>query len=459
MQGCKQKQSFGSVSNFLLSIILGIMLLGTIISSKDTYASEFKLSEGTLRQYRESSKSVAGTVADSTIEGMFQNDLDSSGGEELRKNLSSYKGANVADAGLDIERAKDKGARQRSLGKNSNKIECTEDHCELGSIYSSTAVNNRDIAMEEVGFKKDEEGNIIDNKGYLDKAKKITKEASGKFDFIKGEYRGCEATVTENVAIIKESCDQYYDVIHNSCPIKQVVEIDPRYVYQCNKKREVKEKVCTETVSMACEEVIEGNVGTINIEEVGGHLTPSGRLHYDQRALTWEYTYPNLSFTSENGSGVRERYCRDQCGVKNSDCCKKTIATGRFRLSNVSEVGAFRLKEAGFDNHGMIKLNERVVYNTWGGDKLEIAKECYPSRETYVDAGSGRGGACNLHNGTNLNNKMDIELKQHLKEGWNELEVTWIYAVRGQYKIKIEARQRRCKKFNEKTEVKCEYVD
>ena len=183
LQRCTLKQLFGSVSNFLLSIILGIMLFA-IIFSKDTYASEFKLSEGTLRQYRESSKSVAGTVADSTIEGMFQNDLDSGGGEELRKNLSSYKGANVADAGLDIERAKDKGARQRSLGKNSNKIECTEDHCELGSIYSSTAVNKRDIAMEEVGFKKDEDDNIIDNKGYLDRAKKITKEASGKFDFM-----------------------------------------------------------------------------------------------------------------------------------------------------------------------------------------------------------------------------------------------------------------------------------
>lgn len=74
LQGCTLKQSFGSVSSFLLSVILGIMLPGTIISSKDTYASEFKLSEGTLRQYRESSKSVAGTVADSTIEGMFQND-------------------------------------------------------------------------------------------------------------------------------------------------------------------------------------------------------------------------------------------------------------------------------------------------------------------------------------------------------------------------------------------------
>ena len=309
--------------------------------------------------------------------------------------------------------------------------------------------------MEEVGFKKDEDDNIIDNKGYLDKAKKITKEASGKFDFIKGEYRGCEATVTENVAIIKESCDQYYDAIHNSCPINQVVEIDPRYVYQCNKKREVKEKVCTETVSLACEETIEGNLGTINIEELGPHLTSERRAHSNQNSNTWRYNYPNLSFTSGHGSRA-QKYCRDQCG--GSDCCKTTITIGIFRLSNISEVGAFRLKKAGFDNHGMIKVNGEVVYNTWGGDKLEIAREC-SSSSVYVNAGRGRGGACYLHNGANLNNKMDIELKQYLKEGWNELEVTWIYAVQGQFNIEIEARQRRCKKFNEKTEVKCRYVD
>ena len=103
----------------------------------------------------------------------------------------------------------------------------------------------------------------------------------------------------------------------------------------------------------------------------------------------------------------------------------------------------------------MIKLNGRVVYNTWGGDKLEIAKECYPSRETYVDAGSGRGGACNLHNGTNLNQKMDIELRPYLKEGWNELEVTWIYAVQGKFNIEIESKWECCNNWSDEWESDC----
>lgn len=75
LQGCAPKQSFGLVWSFSVLVILGTMLLNVFIPNQESCASEFKLSEGTLREYRESSKRVAGTVADSKIEGMFQNDL------------------------------------------------------------------------------------------------------------------------------------------------------------------------------------------------------------------------------------------------------------------------------------------------------------------------------------------------------------------------------------------------
>jgi hypothetical protein len=417
----------------LLSIILGIMLFA-IIFSKDTYASEFKLSEGTLRQYRESSKSVAGTVADSAIEGMFQNDLDSGGGEELRKNLSSYKGANVADAGLDIERAKDKGARQRSLGKNSNKIECTEDHCELGSIYSSTAVNNRDIAMEEVGFKKDEDGNIIDNKGYLDKAKKITKEASGKFDFIKGEYRGCEATVTENVAIIKESCDQYYDAIHNSCPINQVVEIDPRYVYQCSKKRDVKEKICEEKVimdSIGCE--YKSDCGY----DAGGMV--QGSIDGN---IFWRANYPNLSLGTIDK--VRDR--------KRCHLMDKNI---NFTVKDKKAIKEFRVTNIQYSDWIRISVNGVQVHNDMGGNG-PFWKE---GSGQWTTVHSGRESrTCNTREFYSTN--PNVDLVPYLRDGNNTIRVELLFGNSGRLYVQLRATQYCCSKWKEpKTEVKCRYVD
>jgi hypothetical protein len=439
LQGFILKQSFGSVSSFSVSVILGIMLLNATIFSKDTYASEFKLSEGTLKQYRESSKRVASVVADSKIEGMFQNDLDSSAGEDLRKNLSSYKGANVADAGLDIERANDKGARQRGLGKNSNKIECTEDSCELGSIYSGAAVNNRDIAMEEVGFKKDEEGNIIDNKGYLDRAKKITKEASGKFDFIKGEYRGCEATVTENVAIIKESCDQYYDVVHNSCPIKQVVEIDPRYVYQCSKKREVKEKICEEKVimdSIGCE--YKSDCGY----DAGGMV--KGSIDGN---IFWRANYPNLYL------GTIDK-------VRDSGRCHIIDKNINFIVKNKGAIKEFRVTNIQYSDWIRISVNGVQVHNDTGGSGTFWRERSWHG---------GYGEFTNLHSGSVVktcntrvfyNTNPNVDLVPYLRDGNNTIRIELAFGNSGRLYVELRATQYCCSRWKEpRTEVKCRYID
>jgi len=408
----------------ILLIILAMGLLD-LHQTSSAYAKEMSFEED-IEKYKTEAKSLISSANDPKL-------------ADTTKSLKGFTD-NPEEGSLNEEDLRIKGD-EKIKGKNIKENEEEGEREAINAVKHSNANNPHRSKYTVTKLK---------NKAFMKKSAAIVENpisglnvaANAGCKIVGGDKGG------ENV-----SFEEYYVDVEDMRvkEVKHTCEEDEDKLFYCN--RSIKDVKCASKSDCG------RDMGKINIEELGGHLTSSGRLHHDQRSLTWEYTYPNLSFTSEQGGGVRERYCRDQCGVKNSDCCKKTIATGRFRLSNVSEVGAFRLKEAGFDNHGMIKLNGRVVYNTWGGDKLEIAKECYPSRETYVDAGSGRGGACNLHNGTNLNNKMDIELKQHLKEGWNELEVTWIYAVRGQYKIKIEARQRRCKKFNEKTEVKCEYVD
>ncbi|WP_236869749.1 hypothetical protein [Candidatus Bandiella numerosa] len=190
---------------------------------------------------------------------------------------------------------------------------------------------------------------------------------------------------------------------------------------------------------------------------LGKHLGPGGVANSYQSGLTWKYNYPNIIFTSEStgyaGQGLSKwKSCVNQC--HQADCCKTTIAIGTFELNNISYIREFKLRKVGFDNHGMIKMNGVVVYNTWGGDKLEIANECHGS-DTYVDAGNGKGGRCSQYDGTNLNKTVNIELRPYLKNGWNQLEVTWIYARQGQFNIEIEARQECCAKLIDEWDGDC----
>ena len=231
-----------------LQQIIFIFIVIIILSSKKYCFGIDVISEDSLRKYKEESQALAKEIQESKINSIFENDLDSSKSSEIKNNLPYYKGDNVPNAGLDIERAGDQGAVKRRAGKDASKSQCNADNCELGSIFSETAMEDRQVKMDEVGFKKDGEENIIDNHGYLDKAKKISKNAASNFDFLKGEYKNCKAEDSYTTSKTVESCDQYYDVVHNHCPIEQVVEIDPRYFYQCHKKRDVKEKICREKV-------------------------------------------------------------------------------------------------------------------------------------------------------------------------------------------------------------------
>ena len=173
-----------------------------------------------------------------------------------------------------------------------------------------------------------------------------------------------------------------------------------------------------------------------------------------ETGLEWEYRYPNMRFGSKEGAWKFD--CRVRKGYW--DCCEKIESVARFRLRDISEIRAFRLRKVAFDDHAMVKVNGNVIYNSWGGYELNITDRRGDKRGDFgllIDAGYGYGGECFQFHGKDHYRTPDVDLKPYLREGWNEVEMTLVYAELGQFNIEIEARQQCCTKLTDKWEVRC----
>ncbi len=410
----------------------------------------YGVNESDLKDKKELGKKVAEETFAKDVKEMFQDK------DKLTSNLYYYKDLDKQD--LDIKKA------QGSMKMDSTN--CDEKDCPLGNIFSSSSRSERTTKSEEVGFIKDEQGNIIDNKGFLDKVKKRAREAGQNFDYIKGEYKDCKPHEVTNKYTTLKFCDQYYDIAHNSCPIDQVVEIDPRYIYQCSKRREIKEKVCIETIIRHCESDMDCK------EDKGGIVEGSVNA-----GIEWAYHYPYLRLGSKTG------HWHFSC---EGNCCNKVEMSAQFKIRALNKIKKFVLHKISYDDHAMIYLNGHMVYNTLGGSKLEITEkkdssgyytkeggflgffqdDVFHSRpgstSLIVDGGGGGSKACwRLFPGHGIDHYevIDKDLKPFLKQGVNEVTMVLVYAMRGQFNVFFETGQYCCSKWKDTSVVQCDYLD
>ena len=195
---------------------------------------------------------------------------------------------------------------------------------------------------------------------------------------------------------------------------------------------------CEKTLNVSCEKTEECQAGGIVLGSV-------------ESGVVWEYNYPNIRFGTKEGAW--KFFCNDACG--HEYCCKKVVMPVKFKLRDVAEIRTFRLNKVAFDDHAMVKVNGTMVYNSWGGYKLDISRECGAMHDVRVDAGYGKGGGCCQFYGANHYRNVDVDLKPYLREGMNEIEMTLVYAQLGQFNIEIEARQQCCTKLTDKWEKRC----
>ena len=315
-------------------------------------------------------------------------------------------------------------SREDIRDDDEDKPRCTRDGCNVARVMSSTAVNERESQLEELGFRKDKEQMPEDNKGYIEKAEYNAKKYRDKYDAITGTYKDCKVKKHESGFKLKTECDEYYDVKYNNCAIDQVVEIDPKYTYQCTKKRDDAVKTCfDDIVSIKCKQQSDCDKGGI----ISASVTSD---------MKFEYTKPDLTIgTIADGywGGICQTYDR----------------VTEFEIKNKDKVKEFMLTEVGFDDHIWITLNGDTIYvGPYGGEKVEVVN-------WRVENGKSRL-ACELKTNWHFGN-LNIDLRSKLKEGKNTLFMRVIVSGNGEGWMKIKARQHCCRDedWEIKRETKC----
>lgn len=323
------------------------------------------------------------------------------------------------------------GEKEKEKIHKSEKGMCTKDGCNVSQVMSSKSINKREVELEKLGFRKDKDRFAEDNKGYLDKVEHNAKKYKDKFDAISGTYKDCKPTIHENSYKEKKECDEYYDVKYKNCPINQVVEIDPKYTYQCSKKRDEAIKTCyDEVVLIKCKESAECDNNGIILSTVDTNLQEQ------------EFVYPRLYVGTPY-------WAPHFCTV---DSTKYTT----FEVKNVDKVQSFVLEKVRFDDYIMIKLNDNLVYHgpdsQPGEDRIELVR---PGRRgTITTDGKNRKGC---ERATDWVLRPNIEMKQYLKEGVNRISITIATAGFGQGQLWIKTTQHCCKEWDIRRESKCTY--
>lgn len=226
----------------LIRIFILILLIACLIA--DAIAQD-------LESIKRGSEATARGVLDSTLSG----NLGGNKGAELQEIIGYEKDAQIEGQGMALEQAESLGSHKRQkTHKDAGQYKCDKIECEVGHSFSTTETLKREISVEEAGFVRDENEQIKNNKGYMDKALETVKSPGDKFDFITGGYADCVSDNEVKVNKTEETCDEYYDRKEKSCFAKQVIEIDPKYTYICNKKKEIREKTCEQNLKLTCKD-------------------------------------------------------------------------------------------------------------------------------------------------------------------------------------------------------------
>lgn len=345
------------------------------------------------------------------------------------KALVGYEG-NVKGAGMSLEEAESLGMNNmEKVSDGTSATQCGRDNCPTGAVFGIKATVKRQEKLEEAGFVKNADDMPISNKGFLDAGLKQIKNAKNGFDYLSGSYVDCNLDQETYTQTSEDTCDQYYSSKVSSCFPEQIVEIDPKFNYSCNKKRAVKTKTCIEKItSISCKSSQECDMGGIE----------RGTVESDMK---FEYSNGVLNIGT-----IADNYWPGNCGVYDR--------TTSFKIKYKERIKEFFLFKVGFDDYMQIILNDHLIYvGPDGGNKLEV-REIGNWRRKVVNNGVSNNSC---ERGVSWEKNPNIDLRPYLKEGENILKTRVIVGGVGEGWLQIRAKQNCCSHWDIKREELCEY--
>ncbi len=343
---------------------------------------------------------------------------------ELRDQIG-YEGTDVAGQSNAVDEIESKGNAQK---EDIEEDKCTKKSCNVKNTFGSKATLERQQKQEETGINRNKNG-------FLDKAINLVKNAKNNdkvFNYLNGKQESCEDKEEIIESTKTEKCDEYYTLEQSSCFPKQVVEIDPKYHYECHKKRDVKEKICEDQItSIKCKASKECDLGGIVLNSVASDMM----FHNDRGILT-------IGTISDN-------YWRGHCNLYDK--------TTTFKIKNLKAIKDFTIFNVGFDDYMEIFVNGVSVYaGPDGGKDLKVVwkKQKFWGQVPFVNNGH-IDKQC--ERGKNWNFNVNINLISYLKEGENSIGIKVFVSGYGEGWLKIRAKQNCCSQWDITREEKCHF--
>lgn len=383
--------------------------------------------------------SKASFDAEGAINGMNQKELKEifeDSDSNKYKSFAGFEGINVKGNNMPLTQAEGEGAINREKGSRNIPVICNKDNCELGAIFRGEETLKREEKMDEYGFNRNPDMMPNNNHGYLDKVLAQGKNPQNEFDYLKGSYKNCTPTEEIINTTNSDTCDEYHSSKVSTCFPEQIVEIDSKYSYLCNKTRESKIKTCRDEItSITCKKTAECDMGGIE----------PGTVESDMK---FEFSSGVLTIGT-----IADNYWGGNCTTYDR------VTT--FNIKNKDKIVEFNLFQVGFDDYMQISLNDHIVYiGPDGGTSLEVietTEKDWRGRKLKKNVVSNGAKQYPCERSTNWNIGTNIDLRPFLKDGENIIKTRVIVAGAGEGWLKIRAKQTCCKDWDIKREEKCDF--
>lgn len=235
-------------------------------------------------------------------------------------------------------------------------------------------------------------------------------------------------TVTGSSITREETC---FDAIplptSSSCQMPQEVEVLQHNRYSCLTGKKSEAYACSDVLSVVCAPAADGC-------DSGG-LVPASWA--GDMAISW----------TNIGSGnyqLQFGTIGDNYWPGNGTIYDRTL---QVQVNNVSNITAFLLAYAQFDDYLLVRVNGHLVYvGPYGGDRLEVVTTCIENEATgtfcYKQVQTCATCFRSAELETNWQFNLSVDLRPYLKEGLNEIFTRTVVAGDGESAIRITTRQK-----------------
>ena len=431
-----------SKSKIAILLILNVVILGELMQVTQVKGEEYNFDY--IDNYKKEAKEYVGETGKGDLAGKVK-ELDGYTDKPKEVGYSEHELRSKGDARVKgEEKDENEGVREA-----------------IGAAKSSYAENPHRSSYT-VGK--------LQHEGFIKKSDAVTSNPISGLN-VEGKTE-CKIA-DKNVGGENVEFEEYYVDVEDSRLIredKKCEEDEDRLFYCIRKIKDVK-----------CQE--KGDCGY----NVGGVLLDSVKS-----GIVYRYSYPTLTFG--NAYGISSGYMTDaemaqstvfRCGT---NCCGIETIRANFDIKDKNNIGTFKLSRITSVQPLMIKLNGEVIYHSFGGYKFEktgryasgnqlrsyyAKNDASPPREwtSLIDTGNGEYscypnnlGYLTIREGSGIRTAAggeyfrpldDRDLKQKLREGSNQLEITLAFDDIGFLETEFYLQQYCCKEWSDEWDGDC----